>query len=294
MRLLALGIFALLGLLVFPSSALALSWPDGHEDQRDLDFFVHGYLKQGETFTVGDEIALGKFYYAIITVNKSEELLVRLDRRKEPTQFELVTARWEAGAVLEHYYGLRGLDKNNIYRLIHVDNGVRQFFHSREVGNGEEMCLHLTGSDEHPCYDNQSCFQACLIPPVCQPMAYGGGWPFLSQIVAFNYGYNRLNELEKEYPEILARALADKNESSWRSYEKWLTEVNVEATKLNQNLLVGGYYFCPEPGFDMNALTEAKMHFFELDKELRPVLQEGERAGRMVRNAEGRELTRTD
>ena len=95
----------LLILLILPVKLTAVTvWQDNHEDQKNLDLFINEYLENGETFSVGEEVALGDFYYVPVTINESKELLVRIDRSVEPASFALVTDEEEIDRALEKIY----------------------------------------------------------------------------------------------------------------------------------------------------------------------------------------------
>lgn len=236
----------------------------------EVNFFVHDYLSESETFTKTTfNTTEGEYYIINITGTPSFILFLPSDG-----SIKMLVEKEEIRDALIKYYATLGLThdnlklnetyKNTLLSLIDEYNKTRE---------KEYECRAYIGIDRFECIDYETCWRACYTP-VCQQMKIGAGKTFLellwdfsnltssidSNLSAFNQTLSSLSELTSlgELDELITFVDNIKNSS-----------VRINNNDLFNPMAMG---FCQVVGYNLTYLTYAKINLLAYREMVAPLL----------------------
>ncbi len=272
----ALAFFALL------SCPLAFSGLLSPEENKQLDLFVFGHLAEGETFSVDEApVSLdGKDYFHITISSGGEIFAVQSPSSKYG--FELAADASEIKPALAELYRLQGHNTSSFSEIPKISGYISSFSKSRQPG--ESKCKQYIGTDMYPCYDRESCYKSCFTP-LCNPLALGGGWPFIDLIVSFENSTSNLGNIAEEAALAAKELESSQTESNFKAVLGYISKLNKEATAIKTNDLFTNYQLCYPINYDLISLVQAKRLLEKIESESLPLLEIDSRSESFAKEA---------
>ncbi len=126
----------------------------------------------------------------------------------------------------------------------------------------EHECYMLTGMDDSPCVDRDSCIYACFSVPVCS-MVGQSGWSFLDLLQDYNRSVHETNFLLDKA--LASGKAAEAAPSYWTVKDALdgLSALNRAETKVIFHPLMTSYGFCEPPEYAVPAQTDARRELLD-------------------------------
>ncbi len=249
-------------------------------------------LLPNETFSYSN-FTEGEVAYYLVSIGGTERFLVRVgpvppEGRGQPLlAAEPVLEASSAVAALKKIRWQNGSNLSELDKLESIHLLIAAFESSRTPG--EHKCDILIGMDEHHCIDFESCQKSCYSrTSFCQPLALGIGRPLIEAMFDYSNGTKNLTLLLAEEDARHAALSSQRTAQNLDDYLSTLTAINVQATKINNNMVFYGYQICFPPNYDMASLTRAKLELLSIYAKAIPILRADEEGRQMAESASSR------
>jgi len=216
----------LLALLAFASLSLAAT-PES---------FVQPYLQPGE-YTYYHQVNYSSKSYYIVWVNATETFV--LEQAGDSFLFLNHTPTIH-GVILQDF--LNHLDINS--ELATLNSNFAAFNGSRQPRQHD--CEVLTGTDHAPCYDSDSCLQACLSVPACRAYNQPSGGALVNAVLAWQTSEAQMDANLTEYSQqvSLIAARSDQSDVAVSSAQTILDRVFPPLDAIRANKLFNSCHDC--------------------------------------------------
>ncbi len=156
--------------------------------------FVQPYLKPGE-YAYTHQVNYSSNSYYIVWVNATETFV--LEQVGETYSFLNYTPTIH-GVLLQDFLNHLSIDSE----LSTLNSNLVAFNNSRQPRQHD--CEVLTGTDHAPCYDQDSCLQACFSVPACRAYNQPSGGALSNEVLAWQLAEGQMDANLTEYSQQLA------------------------------------------------------------------------------------------
>jgi len=251
------------------------------------DSFVQPFLQPGE-FTYSRPVTYANHPYHIVWVNATETFV--LDEAAPGTFSFVNSSSLIYGVLLQDFLNNLeiGQETSNLNQKLNAFNSSRQ---PRE-GN----CEIETGTDHLPCYDSDTCFQACLSVPACRASIRP---ELVQEILLWRNNESMLEANLTTYAQQVAEIgrKTDQIHVYVSSAESQIAKVLVPVSAIQSNKLFSECPMCfnschPIP-FNVTALNSSRNDLASIRGKLGPMANLSERAEKLRQRTYARTMGST-
>ncbi|MEM4347955.1 MAG: hypothetical protein QXN37_00055 [Candidatus Anstonellaceae archaeon] len=160
--------------------------------------------------------------------------------------------------MLRSYFIWQGYSPTSILEFEKIHSDIVKIKDARKPG--ENQCRVFVGTDRNPCTNFDECQKACYsVTSMCQPMAFGGGKPFIYAILDFENQTKMLDAAYEKEEQAYQQLSSNPSRQTVEAYLLSLQEINKQATKASSNQLFDYYFFCFTPDYALPNITAAQL-----------------------------------